>query len=188
MSQPYGWSVEQYNRLAELGVFDDERVELLDGEIWRLGRQSPPHAAIVSKARQVLQDTFGSGLVFSPKMPVTLSDTSEPEPDFSVAVGVVNNYADHHPMPSEILLVVEVADDMIEKDRGIKREIYARAGIVEYWLVNLVDRQLEVYRQPSSTGIYADLQVYLPGQSVAPLSAPDKPIAVSDLLPPMRQL
>lgn len=188
MSQPYRWSVEQYNRLAELGVFDDERVELLDGEIWRLSRQSPPRAAIVSKVRQVLQGTFGSGFVFSPKMPVTLSDISESELDFSVAVGVINDYADHHPIPSEILLVVEVADDATEKDRGIRREIYARAGIAEYWVVNIVNWQLEVYRQPSPAGIYMNFHVYLPGQSAAPLGAPDKPVAVRDLLPPMRQL
>ncbi len=120
MSQPYQWSVEQSHRLAGLDVFDDERVELLGDEIWRIGKQSPLHAAMASRARQVLQSTFGGGFVFSPRMPVTLSDTSEPEPDFSVAVGKIDDYADHHPGPSKIFLVLEVADDALDKDRGIK--------------------------------------------------------------------
>ena len=186
MSQPYRWSVEQYHRFAELDVFDDERVELLDGEIWRLGRQSPSHAATVSRTSKVLRSIFGSDCVFSPKMPVTLSDASEPEPDFSVAVGAANDYCNHHPGPSEILLVVEVADAELDKDRIIKRAIYLRAGIADYWLVNLLDRQLEVYRQPSPAGIYADFRVYQPSESVAPLGAADKLVAVADLLPPAK--
>lgn len=127
MTEPYRWSVEQYNRLAELGAFDDERIELLDEEIWRYGRQSPTHAAMVSKTRQVLQGIFGGGFVFSPRMPVALSDTSEPEPDFSVAVGVINDYAASHPTLFEVLLIVEVADDTLNKDRSIKRKVYASA-------------------------------------------------------------
>lgn len=185
MSQPYQWSVEQCNCLAQLDVFDDERVELLDGDIWRLGRQSPSHAAMVSKTSKALKDLFGSDFVFSTKMPVTLSDSSEPEPDFSVAVGAINDYLDRHPTSSEVLLVVEVADDRLDKDRRIKREIYAKAGILEYWIVDLIHQQLEVYRQPLSSGTYADFQVYLLDQAIAPLGAPDKPIAVADLLPPI---
>ena len=128
-----------------------------------------------------------AGTVICPKTPVTLSNYSEPEPDITAAVGKIDDYVDHHPWPSEILLIAEVADDSLPLDKGLKLRIYAEAGIAEYWIVNLINRQLEVYREPSPAGIYAESRVYLPGESVEPLNAPGKSVAVADLLPPVKQ-
>ena len=183
MSEPYRWNREQYYRLDEIDVFDGERVELLNGEIWKLGQQSPPHAATVYQTSKALRGIMGAGFVISPKMPVSLTDTCEPEPDVSLAVGVIDDFAGHHPGPSEIVLLVEVADDTLVKDRGLKRGIYASSGIQDYWIVNVNDCQVEVYRQPSPDGIYADIRVYLLGDSIELLSLPGKMIAVADLLP-----
>lgn len=187
MSRTYRWNLEQYNRLTEIDIFDGARVELLDGEIWTLGRQSPQHATAVQKTRKYLRVIFGNGFVISPKMPVTLTETSEPEPDVSVVLGKIDDYADHHPQPSEILLLVEVADESLAKDREVKRKIYAKASIIDYWIANLIHHQLEVYRQPTPEGIYLDSRIYQPSESVEPLSAPGKSVAVSDLLPPFEQ-
>ncbi len=184
----YRWTPEHYHRLSKSGFFDDERVELLSGKIWRLGRQSPLHATMISQAGAILRNIFGDGFVFSTRMPAALSDISEPVPDFSVAAGVINDYADHHPGPTELLLTVEVSDSTLAKDRGMKMAAYAEAGIAEYWIVNLVSRQVEVYRRPLPSGEYADVTVYQPGQMIFPLHLPTKAVAVDDLLPPMTQL
>ena len=112
-----------------------------------------------------------------------MPDGTEPEPDVAVAPGTPRDYEDHHPRPEELLLVLEVSDSSLVKDRGPKLVSYAQALIPEYWLLNLPDRQLEVYRQPTPGGIYAHFRVYRSGDSIAPLSAPDHPVPVADLLP-----
>lgn len=182
MNALYRWNREQYHRLGEIDVFDGERVELLSGEVWRLGPQSPPHAATISRTSRTIRGILGEGFVVSSKMPVSLTDNSEPEPDVSVAIGVIEGFADHHPSVSEIVLLVEVADDTLDKDRGVKRKIYASAGIQDYWIINLIDCQVEVYRQPSLDGTYADVRTYLPTESIELICVPGKEIAASKLL------
>lgn len=183
----YHWSPEQYHTLIESGFFDEGRVELLGGLIWDMTGQMTPHATGVRLTTLVLEDIF-PGCEVRPQFPIVLPDGTEPEPDISVAPGTPLDYAKHHPRADELLLAVEVSDSSLVKDRGPKLVSYAQGFIAEYWIVNIVNRQLEVYRQPLPAGIYADFQVYLPGQAIAPLSVPDKPIAVSDLLPPIKQL
>ena len=120
-------------------------------------------------------------------MAITLNDLSEPEPDLSLAVGTAADYAGHHPTPPDIRLLVEVSDATLRIDRTRKAIAYARANIPEYWIINLVNRQLEVYRNPAKTptsyGYKAALTFY-EADTVAPLFALDSPIAVADLLPP----
>jgi Uma2 family endonuclease len=183
----YHWSQEQYHTLIKAGFFDDGRVELLGGLIWDMTGQLTPHATGVRLATLILEDVF-PGCEIRPQFPIVLPDGMEPEPDISVAPGTPLDYAEQHPRGEELLLAVEVSDSSLVKDRGPKLVSYAQGFVAEYWIVNLVNRQLEVYRQPSPAGFYADFQVYLPGQSVAPLSAPDKLVAVADLLPPTKQL
>jgi len=180
------WTADEYQRMLEIDLFDGDRVELLRGQIWNAGRQSPPHTTFVHITAKTLKDAFGTGFLVSQKMPVALNDVSEPEPDIAVATGEIDDYAEHHPGTSEILLLAEVADDTLAKDRETKMAIYAEAGVSEYWIVNLIQRQLEVYRQPSPAGIYRDCTTYLLGQCVAPLSGLGKAIMVSELLPPLK--
>lgn len=180
----YRWTPEQYHRLIEAGFFDDGRVELLEGLIWDMASQLTPHTTGVRLATLALEEVFAEGCEVRPQLPVTLPDGTEPEPDVAIAPGTPLDYAEHHPRADELLLAVEVSDSTLVKDRGPKLASYARAWIAEYWIVNLVNRQLEVYRQPLLAGIYTDFKVYLPGESIAPLNAPGKTVAVADLLPP----
>ena len=180
----YRWTPDQYHRLIEAGFFDDGRVELLEGLIWDMASQLTPHTTGVRLATLALEEAFAGGYEVRPQLPVSLPYGTEPEPDVAVAPGTPLDYAEHHPRADQLLLAVEVSDSTLVKDRGPKLASYARAWIVEYWIVNLVNRQLEVYRQPSPMGIYMDFTTYLPGQSVAPQNAPGKTVAVADLLPP----
>lgn len=180
----YRWTPEQYHRLIEAGFFDDGRVELLEGLVWDMASQLTLHTTGVRLTQLALEDAFQGTFEVRVQMSITLPDGTEPEPDVAVAPGTPLNYLEHHPGPEELLLVTEVSDSTLVKDRGPKLVSYAQAFIAEYWIVNLVNRQLEVYRQPSPAGIYTDFKVYLPGESIAPLNAPGKTVAVADLLPP----
>jgi Uma2 family endonuclease len=181
------WTREEYYKLGEMGFFDDGRVELLDGRIWTLPPQKTPHFTALRRTTEALEELFGAGHEVRPQGPFALANGSEPEPDILVVPGTVDDYAEHHPIVSDIVLLVEISDSTLSKDRGPKRIDYARAGVKEYWIVNLVNQRLEVSRQPSPEGLYADIATYLPGESVAPLNAPDKSVAVADLLPPTKE-
>lgn len=186
-SDYYRWTPEQYHRLIEAGFFDDGRVEMLGGLVWDMTGQMTPHATGVRLATLLLEEVF-PGCEVRSQFPIVLPDGTEPEPDISVAPGTPLDYAENHPRGDELLLAVEVSDSSLVKDRGPKLVSYAQAFVAEYWIVNLVNRQIEVYRQPSPAGIYSDFKVYLLGESVAPLNAPGKVVAVADLLPPIKQL
>ncbi len=182
------WTHEEYYRLAEMGFFDDERVELLDGRIWKLPPQKTPHFTTVRRTTDVLEALFGAGYEVRPQGPVRLPNGSEPEPDVLVVPGTSSDFIKSHPIATDSLLLVEISDSTLAKDRGSKLIDYARAGIQEYWIVNLVHNQLEVYRQPTPEGIYMESSVYRGGESVAALNAPGREAAVADLLPPVEQL
>ena len=186
--RPRRWTTAEYYRMGELGLFDDERVELLDGEIWTLPPQGTPHFSAVEAAAEILLDAFGSGFTVRRHGPITLEDGTEPEPDVVIVPGSRRAYANHHPIPAEIRLLIEVSDATLRKDRGKKRNNYARAGIADYWIINLVDRQLEVYRDPApipSGHAYKTLLTLFDGDTLAPLFAPSALIAVGDLFPPL---
>lgn len=180
---PHRWTREEYHKMIAAGVFDDVRVELLDGEIWDMAGQLTPHATSVRKTVQALQDIFDAGCLVSSQLPVGITLWSEPEPDASVVPGVPDDYADHHPTPEEILLLVEISDTSLNKDRKRKARAYARAGVTDYWIVNLVHRQLEVHRRPTPDGAYLGIQTYAPTDVVEPLAAPGQTVRVADLLP-----
>ena len=181
---PHRWTRDEYHKMIASGVFDDVRVELLDGEIWDMAGQLTPHATSVRKTVLALQDIFDADYLVSAQLPVGITLWSEPEPDVSVIPGVPDDYADHHPTPEEILLLVEISDTSLNKDRKRKAQAYARAGVTDYWIVNLVHRQLEVHRQPTPDGVYLSIQTYAPTDAVEPLAAPGQTVRVADLLPP----
>ncbi len=186
-SDYYRWTPEQYHRLIEAGFFDDGRVEMLGGLFWDMTGQMTPHATGVRLATLTLEEAFAEGYEVRPQLPILLPDGTEPEPDVAVAPGTPLDYAERHPRAEELLLALEVSDSSLTKDRSLKLVSYAQAWIAEYWIVNLVNRQLEVYRNPIPSGIYTDFHTYQPGQVVIPLALPTKAIAVADLLPPMKQ-
>ena len=180
------WTREEYYRLGELGFFDQQRVELLDGRIWTLPPQKTPHFTAIRRATDTLEELFGEGFEVRSQGPLALRDSTEPEPDVLVVPGTYDDYANHHPISSDVVLLVEVSDSTLAKDRGPKLVEYAEASICEYWIINLVNQQIEVYRQPSIGGVYGNDVIYKPGESIEPLNAPGKFVAVSDLLPPIK--
>lgn len=183
---PRRWTREEYYRLGEAGFFDDERVELLHGEIWTLPPQNTPHFSAVEATAEALLAVFGAGFTARRHGPITLTDGTEPEPDVVIVPGSWRDYVVQHPTPSEVRLLVEVSDATLRKDRTTKAEDYARAGIADYWIVNLVHRQIEIFRDPLTRpegALYRTRQILLPGDSLAPLSAPNNTVSVADLLP-----
>lgn len=182
------WTREEYERLVETGIFHpEERVELLDGELVVMTPQKSIHATAIRLVEDALRIAFGSGHDVRAQLPLALDPDSEPEPDAAVVAGTPRDYRDAH--PTTALLVVEVADTTLAFDRERKRSLYARAGIAEYWIVNLADRVLEVYRDPGPVPSaqygrnYRVTQRLSASDSVSPLAAPRARITVSDLLP-----
>jgi Uma2 family endonuclease len=181
------WRRVEYDRLVELGMFDGERLELLDGRLVVREPQKSPHAATVAQGAEVLRVAFGAGWHVRVQAPVALDDDSEPEPDVAVVAGVPRDYVTAH--PSTPALVVEVADSSLRLDRRFKSHLYARAGLPEYWIVNLIDRVIEVHRVPQRAAderdgwVYRSVTVLRPPETVTPLAAPHARIPVADLLP-----
>jgi Uma2 family endonuclease len=159
---------------------------LLDGLLVVREPQNAPHATAVRAVQEALRHAFGSGYDVRPQLPVALDDNSEPEPDVAVVPGSYRDYRGAH--PSRAVLVVEVADSTLTADRR-KGGLYARAHVPEYWIVNLVDEVLEVYRRPESSRLsrfrwtYADTRVFRRGDVVTPRGAAGTSVTVADLLP-----
>jgi Uma2 family endonuclease len=182
----YRMTVDEYERLANADVLDDRRVELIGGFLVRKMTTKPPHVWAVDSAREIWERLIPDGWDLREEKPVRIPDFDEPEPDLAVVSGNRDDYCDRHPGPGEVGLLVEVADSSLAWDRGAKLAAYARAGIPVYWIINLVDRQVEVYNDPRPGGYYADCQIYRPGDEVPAVIAGLEAgrIAVADILPP----
>jgi len=168
-------------------MFVGERLELLDGLLVVREPQGTYHAAMVAQVGRVLAAAFRAGWHARLHAPLALDDDSEPEPDVAIVPGTERDYLTAH--PSMAALIVEVADSSLRVDRRLKSGLYARARLPEYWIVNLVDGALEVYREPEPApgsvfgAIYGVVDVLRPSASVTPLQAPAARIPVADLLP-----
>ncbi|HRQ38969.1 MAG TPA: Uma2 family endonuclease [Chloroflexota bacterium] len=150
-AQPQLWqiSVERYHEMIEAGLLtEDDRLELLEGYMVEKMTVNPPHAFVTETIREAIAAIIPDLFFVSSQQPVTMPD-SEPEPDVLVVKGKRRNFIQRHPMPEEVALLVEVADSTIHQDQNWKKRIYGRAGIAVYWIVNLPERQIEVYTQPS---------------------------------------
>ncbi len=175
------WDADRYEEAVARGIFTpDDPIELIDGEIiTHLSPQYSPHSTAVRLVTIALGKVFADGYDVRPQLPLRLGGESLPEPDVAVVPGTPRDYLEGHPREAE--LVVEVADSSLVIDRGRKLRLYAREGVPEYWIVNLVDDCVEVHRQPAGEG-YADTRIYRRGESI--LVGPRASlIAVRDLLP-----
>lgn len=180
------WTRREYDRMTEAGLFGpDERVELLEGDIVTAIPQQSPHAACTGLGDEALRRAFGPSHWIRIQLPLVIDPDSEPEPDLAVVPGSPRDYTHNHPHTA--VLIVEVADSTIAKDRTYKMRIYARAGIREYWIVNLADRCVEVYRDPvistDQSSSYRSSQKLNPSDNLTPLAAPSSTVIVADLLP-----
>jgi Uma2 family endonuclease len=174
------FTVDEYYRMAKVGILrDDERVELLDGEIVPMNPIGSPHAWCVNRLSQIIILGLGTRFVVSVQSSLRLDREAEPEPDITVLRR--DSPQTRLPGPGETLLVIEVADSSIKKDRGRKRAMYARARIQEYWIVDLNADRIEVYRQPGARG-YRSTTLAGRGDSVSPLCAPELIVDVTAVL------
>ena len=181
-------SVENYHEMLRAGILQSgDPVELLEGWLVQKMPKKPSHVIASELLRDAIAEILASGWYINSQQPITLDD-SEPEPDLSVVRGTRRDHLESNPSPSDLALVVEVADASLLRDQNLKKRIYARAGVVEYWIVNLRDRQIEVHSSPTgATELpeYLQQQVFTHEQSVTlRLDGQNVgQIAVSDLLP-----
>ena len=148
------FTIEEYHRLAELGFFhEDDRIELIRGEIIQMAAKGTPHTTCCRNLLRELAELLAGLAELQCQDPITLPSKSEPEPDFAILRKRADNYLSAHPTPKDVLLVIEIADSTLKYDQETKLSIYAEAGILDYWMFNLVDNHLETYSEP-----YQDLQ------------------------------
>lgn len=176
--RPLRWTCAEFHRFGDLGVFEGRRAMLIDGVILEEGPMNPPHAITLELVEEALRTAFGIGWRCRSQSPLVLGQDLDPEPDFAVIAGTPRGSSGH---PTMADLVVEMADSSLDFDTNEKRLLYARAGIRDYWVVDINGRRLLVYRDPRA-GDYATQQALGPADAVAPLALPSATVRVADLL------
>ena len=181
------WQRAEYERLVELGMFEGESLELIDGQLVVAEPQAAYHAAAITKVDYALRAIVTPGWIIRLQAPISLDVESEPEPDLAVVPGQPGDY--RHAHPAHPALIVEVAQSSLDFDRARKGSLYARAAVPDYWIVNLVDGVLEVYREPEPHAPaafgwrYGSVARLSPPAVIAPVAFGAGPVAVADLLP-----
>lgn len=176
------WTVDDYHRMISAGILTpDDRVELLDGQIVEMAPQDPPHASRIDDGGDYLKALFATRAKVRVQLPITLAPGSEPEPDFAVVRIDENRYRDHHPQPQDVLLLIEVADSTLKWDRTHKAQIYAKADIGEYWIVDIKKRQVVVLQDPQN-GSYKSEQTFTENDQIAPLLLPNITLSLRYLI------
>jgi len=175
------FTVDDYERMIDQGILtENERVELIRGEIVEKMVIGPPHSAAVKRINRLLTTTLSFAIV-SVKDPIVLSD-SEPEPDIALLVPRDDFYASSKPKACDVLLVIEVADCSLAYDREVKLPLYAQAGIQELWIVNLNESKVEVYRQPQLSGSYQSRVDLGRGETLVALAFPEVRFQIDSVL------
>ncbi|MBE9164730.1 Uma2 family endonuclease [Tychonema sp. LEGE 06208] len=179
------WTVKEYHKLGKIGFFHpEERVELISGNILKMSAKGTAHTSALGRTDRLFQDLFNNLAWVRVQDPIALDDNSEPEPDIAVVRIDPLDYATHHPTPSEVYLIIEVADSSLAYDREIKAKIYARSGIADYWILNVNERQLHVFREPTEDGYQSEI-ILGESASISPLQFPAFNIAIQQMLPPI---
>ncbi|MBD2437211.1 Uma2 family endonuclease [Nostoc sp. FACHB-110] len=174
------WTIDEYHRMIAAGILDNRRVELLKGEIFEMSPEGEPHAYFSSEAGEYLIKLLGDRAMIRLDKPITLPDNSEPEPDIAIVQRLGREYLTHHPYPENIFWVIEYANSSLEKDLEVKSKIYAEVSIPEYWVVNLKNRQLIIFRQPQD-GAYTSKLTLIDG-IIYPIAFPDIAISVGAIV------
>jgi Uma2 family endonuclease len=189
LAQPktHRWTVDQYHRMADMGFFRENRVELINGRITQMPPKREPHSIAVGLTVKSLEEAFGPGFWVRNQEPLRFTRYSEPEPDVAVVPGTIRDYVGR-PHPDSALLIVEISDATLRYDQTRKLALYARHRIADYWILDLNARQLEIHRQPTQqpgrrSFRYADCTILGPSERISPLAVPHAQIQVSDLLP-----
>jgi Uma2 family endonuclease len=180
------WTREEYDKLVDDGYFKGQRVELIEGRVLQMPPQKLPHRTSYELCIQFAGSAFPAGHRICGQLPFRAADGSDPEPDIAVIAGADPRAVTDH--PSSAVLIIEVAEASIRHDRR-KAKLYSISNVADYWIINLNDRTLEVYRDPIPGGgspsgpAYATIQILTAEQSITPLAAQAASIKVADLLP-----
>ena len=178
------FTADEYQRLADMGILgEDDRVELIEGRILNMAPKNIKHAMATKRANRYFNRLLGDRVVICVQDPILLNDYSEPEPDIALVAPPEDRYINHHPTPKEIYFVLEIADSSLPYDRDVKCPLFAYNKIIQFGLLNLQNREMEDYRQPSRNG-YRIKQTYSEGQCFNLVAFPEISIRVKDLLPP----
>jgi Uma2 family endonuclease len=176
----YKWTIERYHRAIEAGIFDDQPIELLRGNLIVMPPEREPHAYYNTETADYLRSLLGTRAKIRDAKPITLPNDSEPVPDVAIVKPLGGVYLEHHPYPEDIFWIIEFSNTTLSKDLGEKKDIYAEAGIAEYWVVNLKTPQLKVFRDLKDRQYTTELT--LTTGSISPLAFPDILIQVQRLM------
>ena len=180
--QKYFFTVDEYYRMAEAGLFSEERhVELIEGEVIEMSPIGSRHAGCVDDLNSLITHQVGRLAIVRVQGPIRIYEYSQPQPDLALLKPRRDSYRRSHPTPSDVLLVIEVADTSAQYDRNVKLPLYARAGIPEAWLIVLAKDFIEVHREPKN-GKYSKLQRLKRGKKVTLASLPSVVLAVEEIL------
>jgi Uma2 family endonuclease len=176
------FTIDEYHRMGEAGIFhEDDRVELLDGEIVEMSPIGSRHAGIVDRLTMLFARRLGRHAIVRVQNPIVLDDYSEPQPDLTLLRPRTDYYVGSHPRPTDVLLAIEVMDASASYERSLKLPLYARKHVRELWLVDLPAAAVDVYRRPASSG-YREHQRLARGRRIAPLAFPRVHFRVADVL------
>ena len=176
------FTVEEFHRMAEAGLLtEDDRVELIEGELWEMTPIGRRHAGTVDFLADLFARGLGERALVRVQNPIRLGEYSEPQPDLLLLRRRADFYRGGHPGPQDAFLVVEVAESRVEVDRRVKIPLYGRHGVPEAWLVDLEGGRVEVYREPSPEG-YRLMRLYTRGERLSPQAFPDLEVPLDDLL------
>jgi Uma2 family endonuclease len=182
------WTVQDYHQMSDLGILDPtERTELIAGQIVLMTAKGTPHVITLQLLATNIQDRLGKSALIRTQDPIRLDNFSEPEPDLAIVKGTILDYAEHHPVPEDIYLVIEVADSTLKQDCEVKDKLYARSNIPEYWVVDINNRQVRIFRDPTPTG-YGSQLILTETHSVSPLAFPEIVLSIDSILPPLAQV
>lgn len=179
--KPFSWSVDQFQQLGDLGIFADKRVELIEGQILQMSPMKDPHIiglVFLSNELPLIANGFYTVLV---QASLALNERSEPQPDCAIFRGSPSEY--RKSLSKDALLVIELSDSTLKFDRTVKARLYASAQIPEYWIVNLAEHQIEVFRDPHEETGYATKTIVKKGEVLRPIAAPELVIEVDKFFP-----
>ena len=176
------FTVEQYHKMSESGIFEeDDRVELIRGEIIEMSPIGTKHAGCVNRLVRLFSRIMGERVIIAPQNPVILNNNSEPQPDVALLKPRDDFYENAHPQPEDVLLLIEVSDSTVKYDREEKIPLYAQAKIIEVWLVDMNEESVEVFREPKQDE-YEDIKKFMRGESLEIQMFPDVNITVDEIL------
>ena len=183
------WTREEFDRAEAMGLFGpEERLELIEGELYvKDAIVNTPHATAQRRCEKILNQIFAEGYVVCGQLPLALDRRSKPLPDIAVVVGSIDDYEDEH--PTTAVLIIEISDTTLRLDRSRKAALYARSGIQDYWILNLNNRTLEVYRQPIPApgrpfgSVYENVTILTEADTITPLAMPEATLTITELLP-----